>query len=541
MFNNPSKSKGFILFVVLGILTILGILFYAIHQRSGQRNLEAHRHYFNESSRTLAQAGIELFNGAFRTGIKTPTSLRLVNLLKNNKIHQDSFYGLFLLDIPKLNKVLKKHPDDDSKRILYHKKLLSYFSSDYKNMYKNLLKYYPKSDLTFNLTIEALPLYGANSFEDYQIDEEAFQDYVEKFVKLQFCAKVIYKNTSKSTCIDKSFKVYNLYNPVLSKFTFFHKKNSSHSFNSCVTLQSGRPYKTPIPLILNNGPYNNSEIPDDQMILGKLGDNKNNDQLEILTLPSSIKQSKDSIYRRGYLFFGEEGASDIKMTNGFTSFYEFKNKNYSLGQFFHLYNPAKIGTIDPDNGGASSPQFLIEQEFTSKERLITSTHSQEPKERESYGNILLSKQYIGYYKQKLLDLKEKEKSSSIHPFGTDFSPSRAKTVGVANLIVEQVVSYFLDADSTDNDEKKLQICSANKIYQSDAFLGIIPQATLFNYQTKMKIKNPNAIYASLVDCDPAISYALNEQWQIPFIFPEYSDYQKYMSKTLKIPMNETLD
>ncbi|PCJ18775.1 MAG: hypothetical protein COB02_10095 [Candidatus Cloacimonadota bacterium] len=550
-----SKRKGFILFVVLGILSILGLLFYSIHQRSGQRNLEAHKHHFNESSRTLSQSGIELFNGAFREGIKTPSDFNLKSILNRSNSYKDSFYGLLLLDIPKLKILLtpdKKHLDNEYKS-LEHDQIFSRFSDSYKKMYSNLLSYYPKSTLTFRLLLKIQPLYGGVLKIDSFESSSTLKDFVEKRIDLEFCADATYRFTKKTTCVNKSLKIYNLYNPVLSKFTFFHKIPISDKYNSFVTNVSGRP-ESPIkfaPLILTNGPFGNDEVPDDQMILGALGDNKKASSLDGLTRQGSIKKSRDSIYRRGYLFFGMGPENQIPMTSGFTRSSELGSKNYSAGQFFHLYNPAIKDPDEDNDGGAESPHIIPfnKPDFFSNPLPIISKHLQDPKERDIDAQPLLYNTYLGYHKPSDIDYQQyvpafEKYSSLIHPFGADYYPSRAKTIGPATFNVIKIARYFLDEQSGDADEDNLRPCTTaqiKKIKRRDANIGIIPNSNPSRYKTHMRIENPEANYRTLTDCDPPQSFVLNEQWTIPFIFPEFQQYAEVMSKEVKIPMNETLD
>lgn len=548
--NKSSKHKGFILFAVLGVLSVLGMLFYTIHRQSSQRNLEAHRHYFNESSRTLSQAGIQLFNGAFREGTKTPSDFELKNLIRTNNIQNNSFYGLFLLDIPKLMNFLQADGNNPEKRELKHDQIMKYFPNEYLKMYDNLISYYPGSTLTFKLVLTPKTLYTKQTAADLKDDPPALQDYVEKFIDLEFCAGATYRSTSKSTCTNKSFKVYNLYNPVLNKFTFFHKSPIGSYYNNFIATSSGRPHSdnTLFPLMLTNGPYDNPQVPDDQMILGQLGDNKDPGDLSALTRSSSIKKSKESIYRRGYLFFGMGDNNQIKMTHGFTRSGELKDENYSAGQFFHLYNPALGNPKDDDDGGANSPQIVPfkKPDFFKKTAPALSHHSIEPLEREIQAMPMLYNSYLGYYDPPERGYEEyvpqaNKFSSLIHPFGTDFNPSRAKTVGPANFHVVKMVRYLLDTNEGSEDEDQLRPCSSDDIFPADADLGVIPYSTESRYKTHMRLKIPVSFYGGLSDCDAPIKFSVGEDWTIPFIFPEFQDYQEYMSKEKLIPMNETLD
>ncbi|MCJ8346779.1 hypothetical protein MJH12_14655, partial [bacterium] len=547
-----SPRKGFILFVVLGILSILALLFYSIHQRSGQRNLEAHRHFFHEASRTLSQSGVELLSGAFREGIKTPPDFKLDNLLHQTNLHQDSFYGLFLLDIPKLNASLNKYAENDLKRILDHDELLSRFPQEYQTMLDNLLIHYPGSSLNFSLVMENSTLHIKQSLQDPEEEKHSYQDYVEKSVILEFCATATYRHTNKSTCIEKKFKVYNLYNPILNRFTFFHKTPIGSYYNNYIPDTSGRPSieNKMAPLILTNGPLGNSEVPDDQQLLGALGDNKTPSELDGLTNPESIKKSRDSIYRRGYLFFGMGEENAIKMSHGFTRSSDLEDENYSAGQFFHLYNPAIVNTyLEVEDGGAMSPQInpFKKPDFFSKDVPLISTHLQAPLEREQFARPLLYNTYIGHYLPPNRGYQEyvpeaDKFASLIHPFGSDFNPSRAKTIGPANFHVVKIVRYLLDGNADSTDEDDLRACSPDDIYQQDAYLGVIPESTASRYLTHLTIPStPSAIHRNLVDCDASQNFVLGAEWTIASVFPTFEEYEKYMSGVIKIPMNETLD
>ncbi|MCO4783937.1 MAG: hypothetical protein KC646_16540 [Candidatus Cloacimonetes bacterium] len=547
--NTSSKNKGFILFAVLGILSILGILFYTIHRQSAQRNLEAHRHYFNESSRTLSQAGVELLNGAFREGTKTPSDFQLKSLIQTNNLHKSSFYGLFLLDIPKLMDYLTSETKESDTRKMYHDQVISYFPNEYIKMYENLMAYYPDSTLEFSISVHPKTLYTDQTFSEMKTNPPSVRDYVEKEVYLGFCASATYRSTSRNTCINKKFKTYNLYNPVLNKFTFFHKSPIGNYYNNYIATSSGRPHQdnTLFPMMLVNGPYNDSTVPDDQMILGKLGDNKDPGDLNSLTLPSSIKKAQESIYRRGYLFFGMGDNNAIKMTHGYTTSGEFEDENYSAGQFFHLYNPALGNPKDDNQGGANSPQIIPfkKPEFFKNTAPAFSLHSQEPTEREIDAQPMLYNSFLGYYDPPERGYQEyvpqaDRFSSLIHPFGADYYPSRAKTVGPANFHVIKMVRYLLDTNAGNEDEDDLRPCSSDDVFSPDSDLGVIPNSTESRYLTHMRLKEPISFYGGLVDCDAPLGFRVGEAWTIPFVFPEFSEYKEYMSQEKVIPMNETL-
>lgn len=548
--KNTSQRKGFILFAVLGVLSILGILFYTIHRQSSQRNLEAHRHYFNESSRALSQAGIQLFNGAFREGTKTPSDFELKSLIRSSNLQTESFYGLLLLDIPKIMEYLKTDVKDPIRREIKHDQIMTYFPNEYLKMHENLLAYYPDSTLEYKLTLIPRTLYSKQSALDIVIEPPVMRDYVEKFIDLEFCAGATYRSTSRSTCVEKSFKVYNLYNPILNKFTFFHKTPIDEYYNSFIATNSGRPHpdNTLFPMMLVNGPYDSTEVPDDQMILGKLGDNKDPGDLNSLTGSSSIKKSQESIYRRGYLFFGMGDNNAIKMTHGFTKSGELKDENYSAGQFFHLYNPALGNPKDDDEGGANSPQIVPfkQPDFFKSPAAAISHHALEPRNRDIEAMPMLYNSFLGYYDPPERGYQEyvpeaDKFSSLIHPFGTDYYPSRAKTVGPANFHVIKMVRYLLDTAEGTEDENNLRPCSSDDIFSADSDLGVIPNSTESRYKTHMRLKPPISFYGGLVDCDAPLNFSLGEHWTIPFVFPEFQDYKEHMSKEKIIPMNETLD
>ena len=104
---SPTRSnRGFIIFVVTGIVAILGLTLISLNWMTRQQNVQSHKSLYNETARISAEAGLQLLIRAIREGIQTPSEADIERISKTRNYHEKSFYGFFLQSTDRQNKNL---------------------------------------------------------------------------------------------------------------------------------------------------------------------------------------------------------------------------------------------------------------------------------------------------------------------------------------------------------------------------------------------------------------------------------------------------
>ena len=88
-------NRGFIIFIITGIVAVLGLVLVTLNWMTRQQNVQSHKMLYNEVAKTAAEAGVQILIRAIREGIKTPTEIELRNLSQSSNFHQNSFMDSF--------------------------------------------------------------------------------------------------------------------------------------------------------------------------------------------------------------------------------------------------------------------------------------------------------------------------------------------------------------------------------------------------------------------------------------------------------------
>ena len=544
--NQLRNQRGFIIFVVVGILTILGMTLATLNWMTRQQNTQSHKALYNEVARTSAKAAVQILIRALREGTKTPPDSTIKKLLTDSLFYERSFYGYFLQPISSM--------PNESEIMLSHDQLLNLFSDNIKNIYFNFLKATPNLEINFELTIRPEAIYSSVT------GGEIMHDQTEKKVDLELSARATYRGSEKTFKLDKFLMVYNLVGPITSKFTFFHKSSVGNRYNQLITNILGKPilnssggfkYKNNFPLILINGPLGNDpRAPGDSILLkGRSGSDFRD--MDYLSDPAEVNRSKESLLNRGFLFFGPGDENVLKLTPG--------SEPTGWGEYFHLFNPY-IGT---------TPNTYIAEVMNGPDFFNSSytIENDSPLNNQTKGSAVLQSIYEGFYEPDAYNYFQPNPSqgiignysaysSLIHPFGSYQAFSRAYTVGNAYRAVAKISSIGVDRVDDSNDENEQINClQVPSVQKRDGRLAILRETTLDGWLGQREF-TMNPITRSMDNLHKVrplpdgTQYVCNDEpnmihvgpeFNYDSIFVEFEQYANYMSKIEYIPINHTID
>ncbi len=540
-------NRGFIIFVVTGIVAILGLALVTLNWMTRQQNVQSHKSLYNEIARSSAEAGLQLLIRALREGTQTPSEADIDRMSDNSNYHHNSFYGFFLQPSSKLS----SHLQDNQ---LSHSKIMNLFSKKLKIIHDSYQKLTPGLNLEYTINVES------NSLYSNIIGGEILKDEVEKKLNLELICAATYLGTTKSFRLKKFLNVYNLISPITSKFTFFHKSSIGNRYNKLITNLLGKPilnqegnFKYPynFPLILINGPLkNNSQIPDDSILLaGKGGIGFEN--MNHLSARDELEKSKTAILRRGFLYFGPGNDNILRLTPG--------SDPAGWGEYFHLFNPF-IG----NNPNTYTAQIVNSPEFFQRSQIV---QNQAPINSETRGRAILQSIYEGFYEPDIYIHNRPDPShhilsgysaysSLIHPFGSYLAFNRAYTVGNAYRSIVKISSVGVDRLDTSDDEMEQVIClQVPSVQQRDGRMAILKEATIEGWEGSREFTlnplirtmdnlhklrpSPNGP-AYLCENEPQ-TLNVGPEFNYNAMFPDYEQYANFMSRIEKLPINHTLD
>lgn len=540
------KQRGFIIFIVVGILTILGMTLATLNWMTRQQNVQSHKAFYNEVARTSARAAVQMLIRALREGIKTPADPTVKKLLNDSTYYDRSFYGYFLQPINNLQ--------NQTEIKLSHSKLISLFPAQIKNIYANFLTATPELTINFELIIRPNAIYSSIT------GGEVMRDHSEKKVDLELSAQATYRGSEKTFKLNKFLMVYNLISPITSKFTFFHKSSIGNRYNQLITNIVGKPilnnsggfkYKNNFPLILINGPLGNDpkSLGDPFLLKGRGGNDFKS--MDHLSDPSEIKRSKESLLNRGFLFFGPGKDNILNLTPG--------SDPSGWGEYFHLFNPY-IG---------NSPNTYIARVINGPDFFKNShpVKNDSPLNIETSGSAILQSLYEGFYEPDAYNYFQPNPSqgiknnysaysSLIHPFGSYQAFSRAYTVGNAYRAVAKISSIGVDrVDDSYDENEQINCLQVPSVQKRDGRLAILRETTLDGWLGQREFTmNPITLSMDnlhkvrplpdgtqyICDDEPNIIH-VGPEFNYDSMFVEFEQYANYMSKVEYIPINHTID
>lgn len=538
-------KRGFVIFVIVGIVAVLGMVLTTLSWMTRQQNTQSHKALYNEVARTSAEAAAQLLIRALREGIQTPSETSIQKLLNDPYYAKHSFYGYFLQPMNPLNPAELKLTDSE---------LLQLFPEHLKSIFSSFRDATPGLEINLEVIIRTDSLYSNSS------SGEIMRDQVEKKLDLELWSKATYKGATKSFRVKKYLMVYNLINPLTSKFTLFHKSGIGNRYNQLITNLFGKPilnnfggfkYRNNFPLILVNGPLGDDPIrPGDSVLLAGKGGNDFED-MNHLSGPDHLRISRETILKRGFLYFGPGQDNIMNLTPG--------SDLAGWGEYFHLFNPF-IGS-NPETYPA---EILNTPDFFKGSYPV---QNGSPLNTQTQGSLILQSLYEGFYEpdehsqfrpspgQGIIN-GYSAYSSLIHPFGSNLAVSRAYTVGNAFRAVAKVSSLSIDRVDDFSDEQEQQNClQVPSIQKRDGRLAILRETTLEGWQGNRQFTlNPLSLqmdnlhkmrpspdgnqYLCVNEPD---TFRVGPEFNYDSIFPEFDQYANFMSTIHRIPINHTID
>ena len=536
-------NRGFIIFIITGIVAVLGLVLVTLNWMTRQQNVQSHKMLYNEVAKTAAEAGVQILIRAIREGIKTPSETELRNLSQSSNFHQNSFYGFFLQASTKLN---------DNK--LEHTTVISLFPREIRAVFDSFQNNTPGLTLSYEVRIEPKSLYSKAE------DDVVLKDKVEKKLNLELICFATFQGTTKTYRLKKFINVYNLISPVLSKFTFFHKSSIGNRYNKLITNLLGKPilnqsgnFKYPynFPLVLINGPLNNDiDIPGDTFLLkGKNGSSF--ESMNHLSYTDQIEASKEVILKRGFLYFGPGDDNVLRLTPG--------SDLLGWGEYFHLFNPM-IGN-SPNTYPA---QIVNSPDFFQRSHIV---QNNEPLNTQTYGTAILQSLYEGFYEPDIHTQNRPDPShhilsgysaysSLIHPFGSYLAFNRAYTVGNTYRSILRISSIGVDRIDTQDDENNQAMClQVPSVQNRDGRMAILKEATeqgwmgnreftlnpiIQTMDNLHKVRPEANGVVNVCDNEP-LTISVGAEFNYDEMFSTYQQYSNFMSKIENLPINHTID
>jgi len=195
------QTRGFVLYLFLGALVIMGCLVFGLEPYSRQQNLSAHRVSYGQVSEALARSAITVVMTRFRENTRFPG--RLLALLSG-------------ANPPRLAALIKSRPEEINDRFRWTESDSDRFfrevlGPDYRYPIDQLASEVPGSKVEAFVSIRALPL-----FQGVGLD-----DPVEKKIDLTITGRASLMGVTRRVKCGVELKVVNPIPPLCSKFSLF--------------------------------------------------------------------------------------------------------------------------------------------------------------------------------------------------------------------------------------------------------------------------------------------------------------------------------
>lgn len=336
-----SSRRGFVLFAALGLLTVLGIMLYALHFFERQQNLQAHRLYFGEVAQHLADSCLELLGRSVRRHAYAAPGQAL-NL--RYPLDIQGFFLFFMQDSDTLQARFDRLSTGDQ-----HAFLQQLFGEHYRYPLDVLEDEYPGADLDVKLAIEANPLFPRDAY---------VKDRVEKTVNLTLRATATYRGVTRRGDMTLALKVAHPMPPGSCKFTLFAHDASGENFNAYQNLADGRPAPDSAarPFVLYNTPPN---VRSDNDL-----NSANKVAIDASRPFEQVPEVRKVLARRGYVYLGTGTGNASELVLRQTAGARLADDGSLLaspyGEFFHLYDPVHDGAYPAYYRlrGAHAPPFF---------------------------------------------------------------------------------------------------------------------------------------------------------------------------------------
>jgi len=535
-----SHNRGFVLFIVLGILSVVGILFLTLHSRSLQQNRDAHRMFYAESAKTAAEGLVELFILGFRDSVEGAQEHRILeSAINSNRLNTDAgYFGFFLRNFSLL-------PNGGHGEIKHEQNVewLKKRGQTVKAM-DLFLKQIGAEDYQLKLAYSCLP----------RLDEESeFKDSILIQCTLNFGASVDFKGLIGGAVRTKTLVSYSLSQPVLSRFTLWHNDSNFSNYQRLYTDINGVPivqggnlkYQYNYPMFLYHSPLKDEKIKTDLQIYGPAPDTM--EGLDSLRDSNKLQLSKSSIDQRGWLYLGNSQSSVLKMTPGMAA----------AGQQFMVLNRNYFTTrakVTGDNRIRLPNYIRIDPPPRFTEPVMFTYFFEDPETpplADNAGSVWVEELYEGFYETTgpanpaYYIPQYSAESSLLKVFGSVDYPSRTYTVGEAYLELAKLSSLRIDRDLSDADERSRARCLPESVHNFESS-AIIRNLTEFEFVNKnppfyqpLPLQWTNMNFVE--DCEEPVHLLAQPDFSWELLAPQYQEYESIMSQTIRVHLNHLID
>lgn len=443
------RRRGFLLYLVLGILAVIGILLLALDAMSRQRNRLAHRAESARVAEHLVEGAVSYLQYRMREELAKPPP-RTADL--GTPLTNERLFGFLLLPADELEEEVGRAAADDL--------LARWIAPDWKIPLDDLRLPHRGATLDVRLEAKATPLHPSDG---------RYRDAVEKTVELGLVAESTFRGVRRQARRVFEVKVAHPFPPMTSKFTLFVDRvpNPSDEFNVYENDEAGASTGSPAqdPFILRNTP------------LGDVDDRThfedNIPSVEAGDPWAGRATQREVLGDRGWIYLGTGAGNSIEVGLNLTAGPELYDASGipmpgERGEFFQLYDPLRYHSAPSFYrllpGGAPAPfRAPLAQPMGGM--------------RQAFINFL----FWGFHSEGSHDLGDAglgtslgtKNSSILHLFGDDDDPSRTKVFG---RVVRRFIRFAylavdrkIEPDPTGPDDEVIQagIRDANGYSEDD--------------------------------------------------------------------------
>jgi hypothetical protein len=406
---------GFVVYVLLGALAVLGTLLFALHGFSRQQNVHAHRASYGQLAEGLARSGLTVVLTRFRESFRR--SGKLLPLLATLGSTRLAF---FVRNRPEV--ITARFSSAEGESDPFFRELLG---PDYRYPLDHMLEQLPGARLDVFLTATAVPLFSGVGVEDP----------VEKTCDMSFTARATYMEVTRRVRTGLQLKVVNPIAPLASKFTLF-VADAVSGYNRLENDAAGQPTGAARPAVLHNTP------PEDRA--DGLSD------ASLIARRAEPGEVRTAMRHRGHVFLGaRSGPVELNLTAG----------NRDAGEFFHLYSPQRFAS-----GQLYTKLFNPPPYFNAVQgNQVARTRRYDAVDHDQYP--YLSSIFFGFYMALENDPNLNEslpdpRSSLLHLYGDVAEPSRTVVWGDVVQDVCKISRIGLESIPRDNPGQVLVAPSA---------------------------------------------------------------------------------
>lgn len=396
--------RGFLLYLVVGLVAVAGILMLGLDLMARQRNRLAHRSGFNRVADGLAAGAASYLQFVMKGEVVDPAELLGDFALP---LTQGSLHAFLLQPAADLESALGRTSVDAL--------FATWFGEDWRVPIDDLEEEHPGAEVSIDLTLEAAPLHP----------EGAWSDPIEKTASLGLVVTAEYRGVVRTRTLGFGVKVVHPLPPVTSKFTFFVDRvpNPEREFNLFENDEAGESAGTftQFPFVLQNTPLG---LAADREIIAANAAN-----VEAGDPWARQAEVADELRQRGYVYLGtgpgNGGRVVLNLTAGPSlrdaAGVPVRNEN---GEFFHLFDPERY---------ESQPTYYRLVESAAPDNFNRKLTLPDGSTRMAFINFL----FWGFHTVGSYDLEDaglgstldEKRSSILHVFGNDDAPSRTMVYG----------------------------------------------------------------------------------------------------------------